>query len=228
MSGVNESKSSLKPDNGHTNHQKKFYHVIVAKWEDSPEINKLSDLWERHGMTVIMICVTVLLLIYSIVAIAHSGFEHAKWLFGITMFLWFCMTYMFIRDHCGADIFRVCIEPVVNAVESRWRYLKWYVHERLFLFKWLLYCRPVQYYVYMQNWIQNSDVNKPDGLRVITYNIYRRLHLYKRGHETKKHVVIGFQTWRVLSPNIWSLTAVKANCHAKGKLFICFWSARSA
>ncbi|XP_073256992.1 solute carrier family 28 member 3-like isoform X4 [Porites lutea] len=125
MSGVNESKSSLKPDDGHTNHQKKFYHVIVAKWEDSPEMNKLSDLWERHGMTVIMICVTVLLLIYSIVAIAVSGFEHAKWLFGITMFLWFCMTYMFIRDHCGADIFRVCIEPIVNAVESRWRYLKW-------------------------------------------------------------------------------------------------------
>ena len=134
MSGVNESKSSLKPDDGHAIHQKKFYHVIVAKWEDSPEMNKLSDLWERHGMTVIMICVTVLLLIYSVVAIAVSGFEHAKWLFGITMFLWFCMTYMFIRDHCGADIFRVCIEPIVNAVESRWRYLKWYVHETLFFY----------------------------------------------------------------------------------------------
>ena len=31
----------------------------------------------------------------------------------------------------------------------------------------------------------------------------------RSGHETKKHVLIGFQTWRVLSPNIWSLTAVK-------------------
>ena len=50
----------------------------------------------------------------------------------------------------------------------------------------------------------------------------------KRGHETKKHDLIGRQTWRVLPPNVWSLTAVKANCHAKGKLFICFWSARSA
>ena len=44
----------------------------------------------------------------------------------------------------------------------------------------------------------------------------------KCGHEPKKHVLIGCETSRVLPPNIWSLTAVKANCHAKGKLFICF------
>ena len=50
----------------------------------------------------------------------------------------------------------------------------------------------------------------------------------KCGHDTKKHVLIGFQTWRFLPPNIWSLKAVKANCCAKAKLFICFWSARSA
>ena len=50
----------------------------------------------------------------------------------------------------------------------------------------------------------------------------------KRGHETKKHVLLGCQTWRVLPPNIWSLTAIKANCLAKGELFICFWSASSA
>ena len=37
----------------------------------------------------------------------------------------------------------------------------------------------------------------------------------KHGHETKRHVLIGCQTWRVLPPNIWSLTVVKANCHAK-------------
>ena len=44
----------------------------------------------------------------------------------------------------------------------------------------------------------------------------------KHGHETKKkHVLIGCQTWRVLLPKIWSLTAIKANCRAKGKLFLC-------
>ena len=36
------------------------------------------------------------------------------------------------------------------------------------------------------------------------------------------------QTWCVLPPNIWSLTAVKANCRAKCKLFVCFWSAHFA
>ena len=38
----------------------------------------------------------------------------------------------------------------------------------------------------------------------------------KRGHETKKHVLTeGCQTWCVFLPNIWSLTAVKANCRTK-------------
>ena len=36
------------------------------------------------------------------------------------------------------------------------------------------------------------------------------------------------QTWCVLPPNIWSLTAVKANCCAKCKLFVCFWSGHFA
>ena len=38
----------------------------------------------------------------------------------------------------------------------------------------------------------------------------------RRGHETK-HVPIGCQIWSILPPNIWSLTAVKANRLAKGK-----------
>lgn len=122
-SGMNESKSSLKPENSPT--QDKCFHVLVAKWEESPERNKWNTLWERHGLSIILVCVTVVLLIYSIAAIATSGFEKAKWLFGITMFLWFCMTYMFIRDHCGAEIYRVCLEPVINAVSRQWRYLKW-------------------------------------------------------------------------------------------------------
>ena len=50
----------------------------------------------------------------------------------------------------------------------------------------------------------------------------------KRVHETIKHVLKRCQTWRVLPPNIWISTAVKANCRAKGKLFICFWPALSA
>ena len=46
------------------------------------------------------------------------------------------------------------------------------------------------------------------------------------GHETKKRVLIARQICRDLSPNFWSLTAVKANCRAKGKLLMRFLSAR--
>ena len=56
-------------------------------------------------------------------------------------------------------------------------------------------------------------------------NRYRRLHL-REDTRQKKHVLIGCQTCRVLPLNIWSLTVVKANCHAKGELFIRFWSAK--
>ena len=66
-------------------------------------------------------------------------------------------------------------------------------------------------------------------LYIIVYSseLYRRLHLSVDTRQ-KKHVLIGCQTWRVLPPNIWSLTAVKAHCRAKGELFICFWSASCA
>lgn len=127
LSGMNESKyqskSSLKPDDSPT--QENCFHVVVAKWEDTPERKKWSELWERQGLSIIIVCITVILLIYSIVAIAVSGFDKAKWLFGITMFLWFCMTYVFIRDHCGSAISKVCMEPVINAVNSHWWFLKW-------------------------------------------------------------------------------------------------------
>lgn len=125
MSGINESKSSLKDDS--PVQERKGFHVLIAKWEESPERNKFHEVWERHGLSIILVCLTVLLLIYSIVAIAVSGFDKAKWLFGITMFLWFCMSYMFIRNHCGDEIYRVVLQPIVNAVNSQWRYLKWYV-----------------------------------------------------------------------------------------------------
>ncbi|XP_068698450.1 solute carrier family 28 member 3-like isoform X3 [Montipora foliosa] len=127
LSGVNDSKyqskSSLKPDASPRNDH--CFHVLVAKWDDSPEGQKWHEVWKRHSLSIIVICITTLLLIYSIVAIGVSGFEKAQWLFGITMFLWFCLTYMFVRDHWGARIYQLCMEPVIAAVKSWWRYLKW-------------------------------------------------------------------------------------------------------
>lgn len=122
---MNESKSSLKDDS--PVQERKGFHVLIAKWEESPERNKFHELWEKHGLSIILVCLTVCLLAYSIAAIAISGFDKAKWLFAITMFLWFCMTYMFIRDHCGSEIYRVVLKPIVDAVNSKWKYLRWYV-----------------------------------------------------------------------------------------------------
>jgi len=123
MSGMNESKSSLKDDS--PVQEKRGFHVLIAKWEESPEMNKLHELWEKHGMSIVLVFLTVTLLGYSIVAIAISGFDKAKWLFAITMFLWFCMSYMFIRNHCGGEIYRVVLQPIINGVNSKWKYLKW-------------------------------------------------------------------------------------------------------
>ena len=120
---MNKSKSSLKADS--PVQEKRGFHVLVAIWEQSPERNKFHELWENHGLSIILLCLSVMLLVYSIAAIAVSGFDKAKWLFAITMFLWFCMTYMFIRNHCGDEIYRVLLQPIVNVVNSKWKYLRW-------------------------------------------------------------------------------------------------------
>ena len=119
-----QSKSSLKADaNSEDDHG---FHVVVAKSDESPAGQKWFKVWKQHSFSIIIIAITTFLLIYSIVAIAVRGFEAAQSLFGITMFLWFCMAYVFVRDHWGASIYKACMEPVVSAVQSRWRYLKWY------------------------------------------------------------------------------------------------------
>lgn len=117
-----QSKSSLKADADPEGH---CFHVMVAKWDESPEGQKWFEVWKRHSLSISILCITTILLIYSIVAIAVSGFETAQSLFGVTMFLWFCMTYKFVRDHWGSSIYKACMEPVVRAVESQWRWLKW-------------------------------------------------------------------------------------------------------
>ena len=68
-----------------------------------------------------------------------------------------------------------------------------------------------------------SSVTSGNPSSVREFKHYRRLHLSVDTRQ-KKHVLIGCQTWRVQPPNTWSLTAVKAKCRAKGKLFSAFRS----
>ena len=138
MSGTgdskHQSKSSLKGDADPEGH---CFHAMVQKLDESPEGQKWFEVWKRHSLSISILCITTVLLIYSIVAIAVSGFETAQSLFGVTMFLWFCMTYKFVRDHWGSSIYKACMEPVIRAVESQWRWLKWYGITTLIRFLWL-------------------------------------------------------------------------------------------
>ena len=69
--------------------------MLVAKWDESPCGQKWFEAWKRHSFSITIFCITTFLPVYGIVAIAVRGFETAQLLFGISMFLWFCMTYMF-------------------------------------------------------------------------------------------------------------------------------------
>ncbi|KAK2570891.1 Solute carrier family 28 member 3 [Acropora cervicornis] len=126
MSGTGDSKHQSKPSlKGDADPEGHCFHVMVAKWDESPEGQKWFEVWKRHSLSISILCITTVLLIYSIVAIALRGFETAQSLFGVTMFLSFCMTYKFVRDHWGSSIYKACMEPVIRAVESQWRWLKW-------------------------------------------------------------------------------------------------------
>lgn len=103
MFGVNEFKLSLK-DEILVKKKKRFY-VFVVKWEELLEYNKCYEIWEKYSLLIILVCVIVFLFIYSIVVIVYSGFDKVKFLFGFIMFLWFCMTYMFISKYCGVEIY---------------------------------------------------------------------------------------------------------------------------
>lgn len=66
-----------------------------------------------------------LLFILITAAISISGFSHATGLFVISMLFWFCVTYMFIRDHCGEVIYNSCCLPVISLMKRNWRILRW-------------------------------------------------------------------------------------------------------
>ena len=124
MDDLSQSKHSLNGRDGHK-HKDKGCYIMVQKWEDSPERHKLAEIWEKHGSTILSIALTIALLIYTVVAIGISGFEKVKWMFALTMFLWFCMAYMLIRDNCGAQIYRGCLQPMIELIKKAWPVLRW-------------------------------------------------------------------------------------------------------
>lgn len=90
-------------------------------------LRNLQDLWADYSFQIVVVFIAVILLIYTIVAISVSGFRHATGLFVISILFWFCVTYMFIRDHCGDAIYTSCCLPVISLVRRKWRFLRWIV-----------------------------------------------------------------------------------------------------
>lgn len=123
MSGVANSKKALQPDSPEDSPN--LGRKTVITFNNLPEVSKYQEIWERHYFNITIIGVNLFLLMYCIIAIAISGFYNVRILFGITMFLWFCLIYMFVQEHFGGAIYRHCMRPIGEAIESQWRWLKW-------------------------------------------------------------------------------------------------------
>jgi len=90
-------------------------------------LRNLQDFWVDYSFQIVVVFIAIVLLIYTIVAISVSGFRHATGLFVISMLFWFCVIYMFIRDHCGETIYISCCLPVISLVRRKWKFLRWIV-----------------------------------------------------------------------------------------------------
>lgn len=90
-------------------------------------LRNLQDFWVDYSFQIVVVFIAIVLLIYTIVAISVSGFRHATGLFVISMLFWFCVIYMFIRDHCGETIYISCCLPVMSLVRRKWKFLRWIV-----------------------------------------------------------------------------------------------------
>lgn len=122
MSGVGDSKKALKIDDDSPLPTRRIKTQVFV---DIPEMSKFGEVWRRHNFNIVFVFITSILLVYSVIAIAISGFEKVKVLFGLTMILWFCLIYMFIREHCGHAIYRACIKPCAAVINGQWKWLKW-------------------------------------------------------------------------------------------------------
>jgi len=85
------------------------------------------NLWIDYSFQIVVVLIAVTLLIYTIVAISISGFRHVTGLFVLSLLFWFCVTYMFVRDHCGETIYLSCCLPVISLVRRKWKFLRWIV-----------------------------------------------------------------------------------------------------
>lgn len=100
--------------------------LVYRYEEEQPTPEFLSQVWHKHWIMIIVAALDLVIILYSIIGIMKVGFSDAAGLFGIGIFIWFCITWEVIREYCGTKIFNWLIQPVVDWAERHWKYLKWY------------------------------------------------------------------------------------------------------
>ena len=89
--------------------------------------NAAERFYKKHTSLVKLVGLTVLCdgyLAYLMVA-CLTDFNRARDLFAITIFAVFCIAYWRIKELFGDAINTRVIAPIVTAVESKWKLVKW-------------------------------------------------------------------------------------------------------
>ena len=98
---------------------------LCRPYQDNEQRQHFS-LLKLHRKTIIVAILDFIIILYSIIGIANVGFEKALGLFIIGMFGFVCLTWMAIRDTCGAVIYNWLCKTVIDRINVHWKYLRWY------------------------------------------------------------------------------------------------------
>ena len=94
--------------------------------EKKPFPEFLRQLWRKHWITIVVAALDFVIILYSIVGIMKVGFHDAAGLFGIGIFVWFCLSFSIAREHCGDELYKWLIQPVSEWFDNHWKTLRWY------------------------------------------------------------------------------------------------------
>ncbi|XP_046847905.1 solute carrier family 28 member 3-like isoform X2 [Xenia sp. Carnegie-2017] len=114
--------------NQSTNEKTPQQHMTYEDEKKKPLRKVLGQVWRRHWITIVVAALDFIVIIYSIFGIMKVGFTDAAGLFGIGVFVWFCLTWMVFYEYYGAEIQDRIITPFMQKIDEHWTYLKWLIY----------------------------------------------------------------------------------------------------
>ena len=101
-------------------------HNLMYYYDDpQPLAAFLHQVWDKHWITIVVAVLDFIVILYSIVGIMRVGFHNAAGLFGIGVFVMFCLSCMVIRENCGEELYNWLIRPVSECINNNWKNLQW-------------------------------------------------------------------------------------------------------